>query len=60
VISIVDPEELRHVLRPTVYAAAVGLRAGTSLKGVSNESAGSPARADALRRDEPVSPSQHD
>jgi hypothetical protein len=22
-ISIVDPEELKHVLRPTVYAAAV-------------------------------------
>jgi hypothetical protein len=23
-ISIVDPKELEHVLRPTVYAAAVG------------------------------------
>lgn len=55
-ISIVDPEELRHVLRPTVYAAAINEPRSAASRTLPTDrlsvrQAGS---------DQPVSPSQHD
>ena len=55
-ISIVDPEELRHVLRPTVYAAAVNELPSSAGRTLPTD------RLSALRTssDQRVSPSQHD
>ena len=55
-ISIVDPEELQHVLRPTIYAAAVKELPLAAARRM-------PVAPRPERRpgpDEPVSPSRHD
>jgi hypothetical protein len=59
-ISIVDPQELQHVLRPTVYAAAIGLETRASSRGLPAESVRSPTRLDSSLQDESVSSSRHD
>lgn len=55
-ISIVDPEELQHVLRPTVYAAAVKELASAGMR----KAQGAQRSERRPVPDEPVSPSQHD
>jgi len=56
-ISIVDPDELQHVLRPTVYAPTVGLRT-TPARG-RTENVSTAGQVDSVRQDEPVNSSQH-
>jgi len=57
-ISIVDPDELQHVLRPTVYAPTVGLRT-TPARCLRTENVATDMKVDSVRQDEPVSSSQH-
>ena len=52
-ITIVDPEEIQHVLRPTIYAAAI-----KDLASAASRRTTAPQRRPAS--EEPVSPSQHD
>ena len=56
-ISIVDPDELQHVLRPTVYAPTVGLRT-TPARGLRTENVSAARQVDSVRQDEPVNSSQ--
>jgi hypothetical protein len=58
-ISIIDPDELEHVLRPTVYAPTLGTRTGLSGRGIPSDNTRI-ARTDSPQQDEPVSSSQHD
>ena len=59
-ISIVDPDELLHVLRPTVYMPTVGMLAGRPSVGIPAENHRTPARRGSWRQDEPVTSSRHD
>ena len=57
-ISIVDPDELQHVLRPTVYAPTVGLRT-TPVRVLRTLNVATAGPVDSFRQDEPVSSRQH-
>jgi hypothetical protein len=62
VISIVDPEEFKHVLRPTVYAAAIEAASSQRISG-RDSAAGSPQREPRAKTDAqkaPVTSSQID